>query len=321
MNMKKTCLLGGILSYDIIVVREYPDGFEVGKRNRFVEKIVKEEIGGTCGNVATMLPALGVQTFPIGHFDETEKGWKLVSDLERYGADTRFVRNSVTGGTTTIRCTHIRNPKTGEHDMLKPRIGNAANPSSRFPAYRHLRKVEVDTFMAKLDFEPDFYFFDTMDGAGLRELAHRLHAKGTMVFFEPENDKKPSILKDAVVASDIVKFSGARIKDLGFADGVDNKLFVQTNGGDGLMYKLRGGPWKHMDPEPCEKVVDWEGAGDWTSSMLIAGLAHRDVRRIADLDEATLRECLRHAQQVAAQSVGFIASKGILHVGKLNVNF
>ena len=74
MNKKKTCLLCGVFNYDRITQREYPQGFVVGKRNNaYDEHLVMECVGGTCGNVSTMLPYLGVQTFPIAHFDLSDQ--------------------------------------------------------------------------------------------------------------------------------------------------------------------------------------------------------------------------------------------------------
>ena len=111
--MKKTCLLGGNFALDTIVTRNYPNGFVVGRSNKFTETIVAETVGNTCGNVACMLAHLGVQTFPIAHFDLSEQGLKIKEDLQRYGADVRFVENSDKGGTTLLRCTHKRDKTTG----------------------------------------------------------------------------------------------------------------------------------------------------------------------------------------------------------------
>ena len=61
----KTCMGTGNFSLDIITQREYPDGFVVGKRNKFEEKVLTMEIGNTCGNVMTMLPYLGVLMAPM----------------------------------------------------------------------------------------------------------------------------------------------------------------------------------------------------------------------------------------------------------------
>ena len=67
-------MLSGNFALDTIVTRDYPNGFVVGKANKFTETIVVESVGNTCGNVAAILPYLGVQSFPIAHFDLSEQG-------------------------------------------------------------------------------------------------------------------------------------------------------------------------------------------------------------------------------------------------------
>ena len=102
----KTCMGTGNYSFDIITRREYPNGFVVGKRNKYEEKVLTMEIGNTCGNVMTMLPYLGVKTFPVAKLDVSPQGYQMKRDMKAYGADVRFVWNTRTGGTTILRCMH-----------------------------------------------------------------------------------------------------------------------------------------------------------------------------------------------------------------------
>jgi hypothetical protein len=144
----KTCLLSGNFALDTIVMRDYPNGFVVGKSNKFTETIVTETVGNTCGNVACILANLGVQTFPIANLDLSEQGLKIKTDLQRYGADVRFVENSASGGTTLLRCTHKRDKTTGEHTVSF----RAASPGSRFPKHRFIRvRDEAPAFVENLD--------------------------------------------------------------------------------------------------------------------------------------------------------------------------
>ena len=41
MIMKKTCLLSGNFALDTIVTRDYPNGFVIGKANKFTERLDK----------------------------------------------------------------------------------------------------------------------------------------------------------------------------------------------------------------------------------------------------------------------------------------
>ena len=306
--MKKTCLLSGNFALDTIVTRDYPNGFVVGKANKFTENIIAESVGNTCGNVAAILPYLGVQTYPIVHLDQSEQGYLIKNDLQRYGADVRFVQNSANGGTTLLRCTHKRDKMTGEHTTSF----RATSPGSRFPRRRFLRvRDEAPAFMENLDFVPDIFFFDAAE-AGLRYLASELRKKGTLVYFEPESDADKAKFLKAVEVSDIVKFSHEKVGNLDFVAQNSDKLFIRTMGAEGLEFNLCGQGWVKIDPVPNDNVVDWEGAGDWTTSQFIACLCEKDMLSLAQMTVESLRTCLEVACSTASRSVSYMGSKGMI---------
>ena len=306
--MKKTCMLGGNFALDTIVTRDYPNGFVIGKSNKFLETIVTETVGNTCGNVACILAYLGVQTFPIAHFDLSEQGLKIKADLQRYGADVRFVENSDKGGTTLLRCTHKRDKTTGEHTVSF----RATSPGSRFPKRRFLRaRDEAPSFMENLNFTPDIFFFDAAE-AGLRYLAAELRKRGTLVYFEPESDADKNKFLKAIEVSNIVKFSHEKVNDISFTEQYTDKLFIRTMGADGLEFNLCGQGWVKVASVPNDNVVDWEGAGDWTTSQFIACLCERDILSIPQMTVNSVFECLEIACAVASQSVSFLGSKGLI---------
>jgi sugar/nucleoside kinase (ribokinase family) len=310
--MKKKCLLSGNFALDTIVTRDYPNGFIVGKTNKFTETIVAECVGNTCGNVAAILPYLGVESFPVAHLDLSEQGLQIKDDLQRYGADVRFVQNSANGGTTLLRCTHKRDKMTGKHTASF----RATSPGSRFPRRRFLRvRDEAPAFVEKLDFVPDVFFFDAAE-AGLRYLAAELRNKGTLVYFEPESDADKAKFLKAVEVSDIVKFSHEKVSDLDFVAQNPDKLFIRTMGAEGLEFNLCGQGWVKIAPVPNDNVVDWEGAGDWTTSQFIACLCENDMLSVAQMTAETVRSCLENACRTASRSVSYMGSKGM--IGSLN---
>ena len=322
----KTCMGTGNYSFDVITKREYPDGFVVGKRNKFEERILKMEIGNTCGNVMTMLPYLGVKTFPVAKFDVSPQGYQMKRDLKAYGADVRYVSNTLDGATTILRCVH-KLDEQGKPSMShkgssagKPWTGPSARPARK---YLTTRNGEVDALVDTMGFTPDVFFFDVAQ-AGHRILAERLREKGTLVYFECDSDGHRiedekrrlaayrAFLK-CVDASDVVKMSGEYIHDLSFADAYNDKLFVQTLGADGLRFKLGGGEWIKLAPIVNPDYKDYEGAGDWTSTTLIAALCSRGMLKVKDMTEQSVREVLTLAQTMASYSVGFYGSKGMIH--------
>ena len=304
---KKRILGTGNFALDIIYQREYPEGFDTAKkRNPFVDKKLIEEVGNTCGNVMCMLPYLGVETYPIGHFDESEQGLKITADLKRYGANTRFVKNSKEGGTTLMTCIH-KLDANGQHTMSH----RATAPNSRFPKRKQLRKDEVQGFVDALDFKPDAYFFDVSD-AGPRELAKALKEQGVLVYYEPEGNKEMNKFLKCVEVSDVIKFSGTNILDTSFVANYPDKLFIRTMGEAGMEFNLRGQGWQKIAPVPNNNVVDWEGAGDWTSSVFLAELCKLNKLNIAQLTEQVVRKVLEKAAATASRSVSFMGSKGMI---------
>lgn len=306
--MKKSCLLSGNFALDTIVTRDYPNGFVVGKTNKFTETVVTECVGNTCGNVASILPYLGVQSFPIAHLDLSEQGLQIKDDLHRYGADVRFVENSANGGTTLLRCTHKRDKMTGEHTTSF----RATSPGSRFPRRRFLRvRDEAPAFIENLDFVPNIFFFDAAE-AGLRYLAAELRKQGTLIYFEPEGDAEKNKFLKAVEISDIVKFSHEKVSDISFTTQYTDKLFIRTLGADGLEFNLCGQGWTKVASVPNENVVDWEGAGDWITSQFIACLCEKDILSIPQMTVEAIRECLEIACETASRSVSYLGSKGLI---------
>ena len=232
----------------------------------------------------------------------------IKDDLQRYGADVRFVENSAGGGTTLLRCTHKRDKMTGEHTTSF----RATSPGSRFPRRRFLRvRDEAPAFMEKLDFVPDVFFFDAAE-AGLRYLAGELRNKGTLVYFEPESDADKAKFLKAVEVSDIVKFSHEKVSDLDFVAQNPDKLFIRTMGAEGLEFNLCGQGWVKIASVPNDNVVDWEGAGDWTTSQFIACLCEKDMLSVAQMTAETVRSCLEIACRTASRSVSYMGSKGMI---------
>ncbi len=306
--MMKSCLLSGNFALDTIVTRAYPNGFVVGKSNKFIETVVAECVGNTCGNVSCILPYLGVQSFPIAHLDCSAQGFQVKDDLLRYGADVRFVENSPRGGTTLLRCTHKRDKMTGEHITSF----RATSPGSRFPKRRFLRvRDEAPAFMESLDFTPDIFFFDAPE-AGLRYLAAELRKRGTLIYFEPESDLEKGKFLKSVEVSDIVKFSHEKVTDTSFIAQYPDKLYIRTLGAEGLEFNLCGQGWVKVAAVPNDNVVDWEGAGDWTTSQFIAGLCERDILSITHMSVESIRECLEVAAHMASRSVSYLSSKGMI---------
>jgi sugar/nucleoside kinase (ribokinase family) len=191
----------------------------------------------------------------------------------------------------------------------------ATAPNSRFPKRKQLRKDEVLDFVNAFDFKPDAYFFDVSD-AGPRELAKALKEQGVLVYYEPEGNKEMNKFLKCVEVSDVIKFSGTNILDTSFVANYPDKLFIRTMGEEGMEFNLRGQGWQKIAPVPNNNVVDWEGAGDWTSSVFLAELCKLNKLNIAQLTKQDVRKVLETAAATASRSVSYMGSKGMIHSNK-----
>ena len=244
--MKKYSIIGsGQYNWDIIKLREYPEGFTVDKRNKFVEKVLFEEVGGTCGNIMCMLAHLGWLALPQVKLINTEEGQQIADSLKDYGCDLLYVTLIDKGGLSGMICTHRRSNKTGEHELGLRSYGPNG---SQFRKVAELRvRDEVPAFVNALFETPDVYFFDHSE-AGPRKIAEELRKRGSLIYYECENSKDWKKFIKSVEVAAIVKFSDENVSDLSFCNEYKDKLFIQTQGAKGLQFKLREGAWIHVDP-------------------------------------------------------------------------
>lgn len=315
MNKEKKLSIMGVGSYnlDTIVKREYPEGFVPGKRNKFVEKVMIEEIGSNPGNVMCILGWFGWDSYPIALFDDSEEGMKMTSDMKRYGCNTRFVSNTPEGGTNLLKVTHALD------DYGKPvrKFSKRHAPGSGFPRDKAFtvrgKDATLPKFIAGLDFFPDVYFYESTTAAW-RDLGKWMRSKGVMVYYEVQRmymKEFPKYLK-CMKESDIVKFSDEAVEDLGFVDELKDKLVIQTLGAKGVRFNLRGAGWVTLPPVVNDNVVDTEGCGDWTTASFINALGKRGAVKFADLTFEVISECLMEAQEYASRNASFLGTKGII---------
>lgn len=307
MNRKPIIIGSGQYNWDVIKVREYPDGFVPAKRNPYIERTVMEEVGGTCGNVMCILSRLGWDSRPqVKLNNNPDEGYKIADSLKSYGCDTQYIKFDEKGGFSGLVCTHRKNRNTGEHELgLK---GFGPN-NSQFRKITELRlRDEAPMFLDTLTETPDVFFFDHNE-SGPRYMAKELRRRGVMIYYECENCKDWNKFLKSVDVADIIKFSDENVPDVSFCDDYKNKLFIQTQSSKGMRFSLRGGEWIHIDPVQTENVVDWEGCGDTVSATFLNELYQIGFPKISELTEDDVRLGLGVASEKAALCTQYIGSK------------
>lgn len=309
MNRKPIIIGSGQYNYDIIKLREYPNGFVVGKRNPYVEKTLIEEVGGTCGNIMCILANLGWDVRPQVKLINNEEGQKLADSLIQYGCNPQYISLVDNGGYSGMLCIHRKSRKTGEHELG---IRGFGPNGSQFRKITELRaRDEVPALLDTMTQAPDVYFFDHSE-AGPRQIAKELRNRGALVYYECENNRDWKKFIKSVEVADIVKFSDENVPDITFCADYKNKLFIQTQGSKGLRFSLCGGEWVNLDPVKVDTVVDWEGCGDTVSAVFINELNKIGLPKVSELTEEQVLTALGVAVEKSALCTQYYGSKGWL---------
>lgn len=264
-------------------------------------------VGGTCGNVMMILSHMGWESYPIARLDQTKDTRRVLDDMNKHRVHTDFITTNDGKTPVIVQRNFINKDGVPTH-----RFESRNNMGRFYLDFKSLTMKQADAVIARIDFVPKVFFFDRVAPAILK-LATTFKGKGSVVFFEPSSrggDVKT--FNKCVEVADVVKFSDQRIKDYRQFDGVADKLFIQTQGADGLIYRLNS-DWNHLEPVHNDNVVDTAGAGDWTAAALINEL-YKDKKRqeIFNFTPAAIAEALNAAQRIGAQSCSYEGARGMM---------
>lgn len=284
----------GLISLDILI----HDGQHIP---------VSYYVGGTCGNVMMILAHMGWESYPIARLDGTKDTDRVLADMVKHAVHTDFVSTNDGKVPVIVQRNFITKDGTPTHKF------ESRNNMGRFHLdFKSLTIKQADAVIERIDFVPKVFFFDRVSPAILK-LATNFKEKGTTVFFEPSS--RGSDVKrfyQCVEIADIIKFSDQRIKDVKQFESYDGKLFIQTRGAKGLIYRLDS-DWIHLASILNEFVVDTAGAGDWTAAALINNLfKNKVVLEISSLLKSDLETALNEAQKVGAESCSYAGARGMM---------
>lgn len=292
---KKNIIVGaGLISLDVLI----------WEGNRIP---VSFYVGGTCGNVMMILSNMGWDAYPIARLDGTKDGVRVLEDMKKHHVHTDFV--STQDGKTPVIVQHNFINKDG---IPTHKFESRNNVGRFYLDFKSLTLPQAKSVIEKINFVPKVFFFDRVSPAILK-LATTFKEKGSMIFFEPSSrGGNVSLFNRCVEVADIVKFSEQRIKDIEQFKDYKGKLFIQTQGANGLIYRLDSS-WKHLSPVVNEYVVDTAGAGDWTAAALIDNLFKDKVKsRVCEILESDVETALNEAQRIGAESCSYEGARGMM---------
>lgn len=265
-------------------------------------------IGGSTGNVLSILAFLGWESLPLVNLGRDHVGATIHREFTKLGANMRHVQLD-RGLTSPLLYQFAGEPSEApRYSFACPVCGQ----TRRF--HEDLVDSGGDEFV-RCAAESNVFFFDRVT-AGTVRMAQAARTGGAFVFFEPSAIPADRGLFDAALSSShVVKYSVDRIGksfDHHLSSGF---IEIQTLGGRGLRFRKHSlaPDWVHLPALRTGSVADTSGAGDWcTAGFLHAMFARREATELRDLDFNDIYRSLRLGQAIAALSVGYIGARGMM---------
>lgn len=272
------------------------------------DRLAYSGIGGSTGNVLSILAFLGWDSVPLVNLGRDRVGAAIHREFTALGADM----------------THMRLDRT----LTSPLLYQFAGDPSQAPRYsfgcpvcgraRKFNENLVDSGGAAFDrcaAESNVFFFDRVT-LGTVRMAAAARSGGSLVFFEPSAiSPNRDLFMAALKSAHVVKYSADRIPEP-FTDALSwGFIEIQTQGARGLRFRKHSlaPDWVELPSLRSSCVADTSGAGDWcTAGFLHALLACREGADTHDASYNEVYHSLRLGQSIAALSVGHIGARGLM---------
>lgn len=272
--------------------------------------VAAPSLGGSAGNVLSILGSLGWTAAPVGTIGDDPAASTICSDFQRAGADTRFLRRSLSRNTPVIYQHQLRSS------------GESSGPTHRFTftcpdCGTRRRPVWEDeptltSFQAELPSATVFYL-DRPTRMGVL-LAEDYAQRGAMVVFEPSDvGDDRELFARALRSAHVVKYADERIGHLEAFGLRAGAVEIQTRGPKGLRFRAQSlSPhWTHLGAYELPYVHDTAGAGDWcTAGFIFALFSDRAASPLAEGE--TLARALAFGQALAALNCLTEGARGLL---------
>lgn len=289
----KICIGAGLVCLDILI-------------NNDNRRPISYYVGGTCGNVMMILSYMGWTSYPIARLDDTKYTTRLIEDLKRNNLKTDYI--STDNGTTPV----IIQRNIVDKDGVPTHKFEIKNNKGRFFLnFSSLTIKQADKIIDSISFIPAIFFFDRISPAIIK-LANYFRNKGSIIYFEPSCKITAKNFFKCVDLSDIIKFANQRINDIQFTSNYKNKLFIQTLGSNGLIFKFKDYEWKQISGVKNSFIVDTSGAGDWTTSIFINQIFSKNIDSIDNLNLEFIENSLMLSQKYASLSCSYEGARGMM---------
>lgn len=270
-------------------------------------KPYRKWIGGSCGNVITILAYLGWESYPIVPLGKDKASDIILKDMKKWNVLTKFIQNNIEFSTPIVIERIFSNGSTSAHEFRFkcPKCG------SFLPRNRPIRKELVNSIIKKTPIGQVFYF-DRVSIAAL-EFAKDQRSKGGIIVFEPHKFSKRKLFKECLQVAHIVKYSYEELETNFF--GINIPLEIQTVGAEGLRYRYQKlhTEWQKIPAFHIPELVDSAGAGDWCTAGIIHMLGQNGQKGLLKVTRKNIENSLRFGQALSALGCKYEGARGLMY--------
>jgi|GEM_PF-553380 len=282
------------------------------------KKLLNYGLGGSAGNVLSILGSLGWSSSPIGKLGCDVAAEIILNEFRRLKANLDLIVQEHSSPTPVIYQHQLdwQSGRTHKFSFACPICGVKRPwqaPNIDLPPPEVLDAIQ-----------PNVVYMDRATTLGI-QIAQYYKERNVMIFFEPsEVGNDPDLFRQALAVADMVKYADDRLEDLEVYDR--SKIFVEicTKGSAGLYFRAPSlaSDWIELDAYSAPSVIDTSGAGDWCTSGLLYYLFKKDPScTISRVTYNRLNEALRFGQALSAlncMSTGARSLINTLHTKTIN---
>lgn len=271
------------------------------------KNLITYGLGGSAGNVLSILAGLGWSSSPIGKLGCDVAAEIILEEFKKLKANVELIVQEHGDPTPVIYQHQLdEGPKTHKFSFACPFCG--VKRSWNAP------KIDLPPPEVLDAIQPNVVYLDRATSIGI-EVAEYYKDRNVLIFFEPSAvGDDPDLFRRVLAVADIVKYADDRLVDLEEYDLSHIFVEICTKGADGLKFRAPslGNDWIELDSYNSPKVVDTSGAGDWCTSGLLYYLFNKDPKcTISRITYNRLNEALRFGQALSALNCMVIGARGL----------
>lgn len=269
-------------------------------------------VGGTCGNVLTILSLLGWDSYPVARLNGSSASVRIQEDLQSWKVHLDFVQSSPPADPPVI----IHTIRKDRHGQPYHRFSfNCPTCGSWLPNFKPIVAATAHEVNSAA-INNRVFFFDRASRASIT-LAQASAKKGAVVVFEPISMSDKKLFAEAVEVSHILKYSNERfdVSPLDSLATTKPTLEIQTQGPKGLRFRLssnqdHSNQWLELEAMEVTQLVDSAGSGDWCTAGLVNALCNEGLDGFRKMTKFDVINGLNFGQALASWSCQFEGARG-----------